>query len=204
MDWKSVVKTWKSNICFYLSNVYLKITRTITIEKSLTSEFICTFDFSMYPFDHQICFIEVLSNKIDDQFVKLVQDTLIYTGPHIVNQYDIEPLEFIDSEKDNAIRIQIKFHRRIYNKLLNVGLPTILTNLVSIFLNLNMHSLIRGVLIQSCPAGAKNFTNYIFWHPQFSGVIQNIENRCAIRAKFWKNWFLLYKIFFLIIINIGK
>ena len=42
------------------------------------------------------------------------------------------------------------------------------------------HSLIRGVLIQSCSAGAKNFTNYVFCHPQFSGVIQNIENCCAI------------------------
>ena len=43
-----------------------------------------------------------------------------------------------------------------------------------------MHSLIRGVLIQSCSTGAKNFTNYVFCHPQFSGIIQNIENRCAI------------------------
>ena len=42
------------------------------------------------------------------------------------------------------------------------------------------YSLIRGVLIQSCPARPKNFTNYIFCHPQFSGVIQNIENHCAI------------------------
>ena len=51
------------------------------------------------------------------------------------------------------------------------------------------HSLIRGVLKQSCSTGAKNFTNYVF-----CGVIQNIENHCAISAKFWKNWFLLYKI----------
>ena len=42
------------------------------------------------------------------------------------------------------------------------------------------HSLIRGVLIQICSAGANNFTNYVFCHPQFSGVIQNIENHCAI------------------------
>ena len=27
---------------------------------------------------------------------------------------------------------------------------------------------------------AKIFTNYVFCHPQFSGVIQNIENHCAI------------------------
>ena len=43
-----------------------------------------------------------------------------------------------------------------------------------------MHSLIRGFFIQSCSTGAKNFTNYVFCHPQFSGVIQNIENHRAI------------------------
>ena len=47
-----------------------------------------------------------------------------------------------------------------------------------------IHSLIRGVLIQSCSSGAKNFTNYVFCHPQFSGVIQNIENCCAILTLF--------------------
>ena len=41
------------------------------------------------------------------------------------------------------------------------------------FYYIHMHSLIRGVLIQSCSARAKNFTNYVFFHPQFSGVIQN-------------------------------
>ena len=57
-----------------------------------------------------------------------------------------------------------------------------------------IHSLIRGVLIQSCSAGAKIFTNYVFCHPQVSGFIQNIENRYAIKAKLSKNQFLLYKI----------
>ena len=34
----------------------------------------------------------------------------------------------------------------------------------------------------------------MFCHPQFSGIIQNIENHCAIKAKILKNQFLLYKI----------
>ena len=34
------------------------------------------------------------------------------------------------------------------------------------------------------PRRSKNFTYYVFCHAQLSGVIQNIENRCAIRAKF--------------------
>ena len=59
-----------------------------------------------------------------------------------------------------------------------------LQKLPSFWNNKTHHSLIRGVLIQSFPAGAKNFTKYVFCHVQFSGVIQNIENCCAIRAKF--------------------
>ena len=33
-----------------------------------------------------------------------------------------------------------------------------------------MHSLIRGIPIQGCSTGAKNFTNCVFCHPQLSGV----------------------------------
>ena len=36
------------------------------------------------------------------------------------------------------------------------------------------HSLIRGILTQSCSARAKNFTKCVFYHVQFSGLIQNI------------------------------
>ena len=46
------------------------------------------------------------------------------------------------------------------------------------------HSLIRGVLIQSCSSGAKNFTKCVFYHVQFSGVIQNIAYHRAIKTKF--------------------
>ena len=47
-----------------------------------------------------------------------------------------------------------------------------------------VHSLIRGVLIQCCSAGVRNFTNYVFCHVQFSGVIQNIAHHRAIKTKF--------------------
>ena len=33
--------------------------------------------------------------------------------------------------------------------------------------------------LQIYSAGAKSFTNYVFCHPIFSDVIQNIENHCA-------------------------
>ena len=46
------------------------------------------------------------------------------------------------------------------------------------------HSLIRGFLTQSCSAGAKNFTKWVFYHVQFSGVIQNIAYHRAIFTLF--------------------
>ena len=46
------------------------------------------------------------------------------------------------------------------------------------------HSLIRGVLRQTCSTGAKNFTKWVFYHVQFSGVIQNIAYLRAIKTKF--------------------
>ena len=66
------------------------------------------------------------------------------------------------------------------------------------------HSLIRGVLIQSCPAGAKNFTNYVFCHVQFNSPGQSSKNHCAIKAKFWKIDFYYIKLIILIIIDIDK
>ena len=42
-------------------------------------------------------------------------------------------------------------------------------SLVSIFRYLTVWS--EGFLYKSCPTGAKNFANYVFCHPQFSGVI---------------------------------
>ena len=68
-----------------------------------------------------------------------------------------------------------------------------------------IHSLIRGVLIQSCSAGAKNFTKTVFHYPQFSGVIQNIENYCAIKKNLTnKINFYSIKLIILIIIDIDK
>ena len=56
------------------------------------------------------------------------------------------------------------------------------------------HILIRGVHIQSCSAGARNFTKYVFFHVQFSGLVQNSQNYCAISVKLKKKKNLLYKI----------
>ena len=58
--------------------------------------------------------------------------------------------------------------------------------------------------LYSCSAGAKNFIKCVFYHVQFSGVIQNIAYLRAIKTKFWKTDFYLIKLIILIIIVIDK
>ena len=65
--------------------------------------------------------------------------------------------------------------------------------------------MIRGVLIQSSSAGAKNFTKYVFFHLQFNGVVQKSQNHCAISVKFKKKrFFYSFKFISLVIICIDN
>ena len=82
--------------------------------------------------------------------------------------------------------------------------PKNLKNMIFTSRLITTHSLIRGVRIQSCSTGAKNFTKCVFYHVQFSGVIQNIAYLRAIKTKFWKTDFYLIKLIILIIIDIDK
>ena len=61
---------------------------------------------------------------------------------------------------------------------------SIVLNEISIIISLSFHSLIRRILTQSCSARAKNFTKCVFYHVQFSGVIQNIAYHRAIFTLF--------------------
>ena len=72
-------------------------------------------------------------------------------------------------------------------------------------LKFNLHSLFRGVLIQSCSAGAKNFTKYVFFQVQFNGLVKTSQNYCAISVKFKKkNDFYSVKLISLVIICIDN
>ena len=103
----------------------------IRISKSFTPELVCNFDFYYFPFDYQVCFIEMATYGTDGNFVRLKSNSLSFTGSENVNEYKIETPEFMKTGK-NSIKIAIKFKRIAYNKILTTLMPTILINLVSI------------------------------------------------------------------------
>ena len=63
---------------------------------------------------------------------------------------------------------QVKINEYIFTfcqgKHVENFVPNLLFSLTLVYKYLAIHSLIRGILIQSCSSGAKNFTNYVFCH----------------------------------------
>ena len=49
--------------------------RRIVVSKSFTPEFVCEFNFQLFPFDSQECYIEMIHDGTDAKFVELMGDT---------------------------------------------------------------------------------------------------------------------------------
>ena len=99
------------------------------VSKSFTPEVVCKFNFQLFPFDHQDCYIELFQDGTDGKFIDLKAGNLIFNGPENVNQYRLEDPSMIKTE-GNSIKILVKFTRLPYNSMLTTLMPTILINLV--------------------------------------------------------------------------
>ena len=102
----------------------------IVVSKSFTPEVVCEFNFELFPFDNQECYIEISNDGTDGDFIELVENTLEFTGPANINQYQFESPKFVQTS-ENSLRILVKFKRVPNNKILTTLLPTVLINLVS-------------------------------------------------------------------------
>lgn len=104
----------------------------IVVSKSFTPEVVCEFNFELFPFDNQECYIEISNDGTDGDFVELVENALQFTGPVNINQYQFESPRFVQTSK-NFLKILVKFKRVPNNKILTTLLPTVLINLVSAY-----------------------------------------------------------------------
>ena len=99
------------------------------VSKSFTTEFVCEFNFELFPFDRQECYIEIFYDGTEAKFIELMGKKLTFNGRENVNQYTLEAPLMI-KKKGNSIINLVKFTRLPYNIMLTIFLPTILINLV--------------------------------------------------------------------------
>ena len=89
----------------------------------------CDFDLRWYPFDFQVCSIDIKPTSDLTDFVKLIPDAFYYEGPMALTEYSIKNLQ-MKTEKKETVRVEVTIRRRLLSLILTTFLPTILLNII--------------------------------------------------------------------------
>ena len=95
--------------------------------------FNCQYDMIWYPFDIQICFIEIVTSHNLDMFINLTPNGLEYVGNKVVySQYNVLGMYICSTKIGDKMGVKVDFmlQRGLMSPILTIFLPTILINIV--------------------------------------------------------------------------
>ena len=95
--------------------------------------FECEYDMRRYPFDIQICYMEIMVAGNRDMFIDLVPEKLSYMGPdEVFSQYFVlkKSICAANVHPRRGIIVEFTMKRSLSQSLLSIYLPTIIVNLI--------------------------------------------------------------------------
>ena len=112
--------------------VYSGSENGITISRVYSIKFYCEYQMAWYPFDQQVCHVEMLMDGVLDNYADLVPGNLEFSGPKELTQYFIK--NFVIKNKKiqtkEAVVVSITLGRRLLGTFLTIFFPTILLNVI--------------------------------------------------------------------------
>ena len=78
--------------------IYAGSENGITISRVYSIRFYCEYQMAWYPFDQQICHVEMILDGVLDNYADLIPGNLLFSGPKELTQYFIKNTE-ISSRK---------------------------------------------------------------------------------------------------------
>ena len=112
--------------------VYSGSENGITISRVYSIQFFCEYQMAWYPFDQQVCHVEMVMDGVLDKYVDLQPGSLLFSGPEELTQYFIKDTFIRKSQVQTkvAVVISITLGRRLLGTFLTVFFPTILLNVI--------------------------------------------------------------------------
>lgn len=101
----------------------------ITFEQVFTKTFKCVYKLQLYPFDTQICRVNLVVRKLETGVMMVTPNMLAMESETVLTQYIIKnwTLAYNNiTDPNQGIRMEIVLKRRIMNAVLTVYLPTLL------------------------------------------------------------------------------
>jgi len=95
-------------------------------------DFICDYDMRYYPFDVQVCTVDLIIDGNTAKFIDLLPGNLSYAGSVDLAQYYIMSHDIYSSEikgKD-GVKVSVTLGRRLLGTILTVYTPTVLLNVI--------------------------------------------------------------------------
>ena len=94
--------------------------------------FICIYDMQYYPFDVQICTIDMIMAGSTDMFIDLRPGILHYSGKKDLSQYYVMDFKMIKAKIKNSdgVRVSLILGRKLLGNILTVYVPTSLLVLI--------------------------------------------------------------------------
>ena len=95
-------------------------------------EFICNYDMRYYPFDIQVCTVDLTITDNDANFLKLQPGQLVYSGGAHFAQYSIMKynIQLKKIQGKDGVRVSLVLGRQLLGVILTAYTPTILLNVI--------------------------------------------------------------------------
>ena len=95
-------------------------------------DFICTYDMRYYPFDIQICTVDLVVDGNTAQFLDLQPGVIQYTGAESFAQYYVMSYDIYSDTVAgrNGVKVSLKLGRRLLGVILTAYTPTVILNII--------------------------------------------------------------------------
>ena len=115
-------------------NIYMfkGLENTIKLSKTHDTAFLCQYMMAWYPFDTQVCTMDVVLHIVQAPFCSVEAEVLDYLGPTDLVQYFIRNTSMVTTRVGGhqGARVHVVMGRRILSSILTVYLPTVLLNVM--------------------------------------------------------------------------
>ena len=148
----------------------------IRINRVYEVEFICNYDMRNYPFDIQICTVDLTVDDNSANFLNLLPGNIAFTGRSSFSQYYVMSYE-IYSEKimgKNGVKVSLTLGRRLLGVILTAYTPTVLLNVIGHTTNYFKSFLFEAVI-------TVNLTCMLVLATMFIGIVNGLPKTAYLK-----------------------
>ena len=101
----------------------------IVYKRFYSEVFECEYSLHWYPFDTQICYLDIKPSPDLRDLIQFATDKFEYEGPLDLTEYTVKKIS-MGIEKDIMLRVEIVIQRRLLSLILTAFLPTVILNII--------------------------------------------------------------------------